>query len=178
MTTTTETTSISTTIDVDVAIERAFHVFTAEIGTWWDEDKHILSAPLAEMVFEPHVGGYIIDRGVDGSECRWGRILAYDPPHRVSFSWDITTSWQVETDPTKCSEVEITFNETAPGRTRVTLTHRHLDRHGEGWQGMRDAVSSGWDLTHFAEAAAKPAAAQPASDGPILSEVAPVVTEE
>ena len=68
--------------------------------------------------------------------CRWGRVLAYDPPRRVCFSWDITTSWQVETDPAKCSEVEITFTETARGRTRVTHRHRHrhLDRHGEGWQ--------------------------------------------
>jgi len=90
--TTTETTSISTTIDVDVAPARAFRVFTAEMGTWLDEGHHILSAPLAEMVFEPHVGGHIIDRGVDGSERHWGRVLAYAPPRRVSFSWDITTS--------------------------------------------------------------------------------------
>ncbi len=28
--------------------------------------------------------------------------------------------------------------------------HRHLDRHGDGWEGMRDAVSSGWSLEGFA----------------------------
>ena len=72
-------------------VERAFDVFTNRIGTWWDDDKHILAAPLAEMIFEPRVGGHIIDRGTDGSECRWARILAYEPPHRVVFSWDITT---------------------------------------------------------------------------------------
>ena len=104
---------------------------------------------------------------------RWGRVLAYDPPRRVCFSWDITTSWRVETDPAKCSEVEITFTETARGRTRVTLTHRHrhLDRHGEGWQGMRDALSSGWSLTRFAEVAAQPGADQLDSGGDVLGQV-------
>ena len=132
-------------------IARAFHVFTAEIGTWWDKDKHILQAPLAEMVFEPFVGGNIIDRGTDGSECRWARVLAYDPPHRVCFSWDINTQWQIETNRQLTSEVEINFTEVSPVRTRVVLTHRHLDRHGEGWESMRDAVSGGWSLRPFAE---------------------------
>ncbi len=153
MSTTTETTSVSIAVDVQAPIERAFHVFTAGIGTWWDTDKHILDAPLAEMIFEPRVGGHIIDRGVDGSECRWARVLAFDPPHGVCFSWDINTSWHIETDPAKTSEIEITFTETSPASTRVVLTHRHLDRHGEGWQAMRDAVSSGWTLTRFAQVA-------------------------
>jgi uncharacterized protein YndB with AHSA1/START domain len=154
MTAETVVTSVSTDIAVDVPIERAFHVFTAEIGTWWDADKHILDAPLADMVFQPWVGGNIIDRGVDGTECRWARILAYEPPTLVCFSWDINTRWQIEEDPEKTSEVEITFAAEGPARTRVVLTHRYLDRHGEGWEGMRDAVNSGWSLAHFAEVAA------------------------
>jgi uncharacterized protein YndB with AHSA1/START domain len=107
------------------------------------------------MVFEPRVGGHIIDRGTGGSECRWARVLAYDPPHRVTFSWDINLRWQLETDPAKASEIEVTFTEDGPDRTRVVLTHRHLDRHGEGWEAMRDAVGSGWTLDHFAEVAGK-----------------------
>src|SRR3954447_17095614 len=107
--TTIDATTVTVSTEVDAPIARAFFVFTAEIGTWWDEDKHLLEAPLAEMVFEPFVGGHIIDRGVDGSECRWARVLAYDPPHRVRFSWDITTRWQLETDPERASEVEIDF---------------------------------------------------------------------
>jgi len=173
MTTATETTSVSTAVDVDAPIERAFHVFTAEIGTWWDDDKHILDAPLAEMVFEPYVGGNIIDRGVDGSECRWARVLAYDPPRRICFSWDINTRWQIETDPAKTSEIEITFTQTTPGRTHVALTHRHLDRHGDGWQSMREAVSSGWSLTRFAEIAQ-----QSSSNSHVLGQTLPTVTDE
>jgi hypothetical protein len=103
------------------------------------------------MTFEPFVGGNIIGRGTDGSECRWARELAYDPPDRVCFSWDINTRWQIETDLARTSEIEITFTEITPERTRVVLTHRHLDRHGEGWQTMRDAVAGGWSLASLAE---------------------------
>jgi uncharacterized protein YndB with AHSA1/START domain len=120
-----DATTVSTSVEVDAPIARAFHVFTAEIGTWWDDDKHILAADVAETVFEPFVGGSIIDRGVDGNECRWARVLAYEPPRRVCFSWDITTRWQIETDPTMASEVEIVFSELSPERTLVVLTHRH-----------------------------------------------------
>lgn len=146
-----DATTVSVATEVDAPIARAFYVFTTEIGTWWDADKHILEAPLAEMVFEPFVGGNIIDRGVDGSECRWARVLAYEPPSRVCFSWDIDTRWQIETDPERTSEVEIVFTQITPERTGVVLTHRHLDRHGEGWEGMRDAVGSGWRLSPFAD---------------------------
>ncbi len=102
------------------------------------------------MEFQPWVGGRIIDHGTDGTTCAWSRILAYHAPHRVVFSWDINTRWEIETDPDKTSEVEITFEAVNPERTRVMLTHWHLDRHGDGWEGMRDAVSSGWSLDGFA----------------------------
>jgi uncharacterized protein YndB with AHSA1/START domain len=155
----TTTTEVSTAVEVDAPIARAFDVFTAQIGSWWDKDHHILEAPLAEMVFEPFVGGNIVDRGTDGSECRWSRVLAFEPPTRVCFSWDINLQWQLEADPAKTSEVEIVLTELSATRTHVRLTHRHLDRHGEGWQGMRDAVASGWDLREFAQAAARSAQA-------------------
>jgi uncharacterized protein YndB with AHSA1/START domain len=155
MTTQLQATSVTTAVDVQAPIEHAFRVFTEGIGSWWNPEHHILQAELAEMVFEPHVGGHIIDRGTDGSECRWARVLAYDPPRRVCFSWDINLAWQLEPDPAKSSEVEVTFSAEEPSRTRVVLTHRHLERHGEGWEQMRDAVSSGWSLARFAEVAAQ-----------------------
>ena len=154
------TTSVTRQITVEAPIERAFDVFTTGIGTWWNPDHHILQAELKEMVFEPFVGGHIIDRGVDGSECRWARVLTYDPPNRVVFSWDISLAWQIEGDPAKTSEVEVRFASGGPDRTDVTLEHRNLDRHGKGWEQMAAAVGSegGWDLTAFARAAAAPAA--------------------
>ena len=155
MTTQIDETSVSTAVDVDAPIEHAFRVFTEGIGTWWDPGHHIIDGELAEMVFEPRVGGYIIDRTVEGSECRWSRVLAYEPPDRVVFSWDINPEWKLETDPAKTSEIEVTFTADGPERTHVVLLHRNLDRHGTGWEGMRDAVGSGWSLTHFAKVASQ-----------------------
>lgn len=142
----TTTDSVQASIVVDVPIERAFAVFTDEIGSWWPPDHHILQAELAEMVFEPRVGGHIYDRGVDGSECHWARVLVYEPPERVVFSWDISLQWQIEPDPKRTSEVDVTFLAEGPHRTRVQLEHRGLDRLGPGWESMRDAVGSegGW----------------------------------
>ena len=105
-------------------------------------------ALIAETVFEPYAGGHIYDRAVDGSECRWARILVYEPPARVVFSWDISPQWQVETDPELTSEVEVRFVAAGPDRTRVELEHRHLDRHGPGWQSVSEGVDGdqGWPL--------------------------------
>ena len=100
-------------IIVDAAIDRAFTVFTERFGDFKPPEHNLLRAPIAETVFEPHVGGNIVDRAVDGSECRWARILAYEPPHRVVFSWDISPRWEIVTDP-------------APGqRGRGAVLHRH-----------------------------------------------------
>jgi uncharacterized protein YndB with AHSA1/START domain len=135
-------------IVVRAPIERAFTVFTERFGDFKPREHNMLGVPIAETVFEPRVGGNIYDRGADGSECRWARILAFDPPHRVVFSWDIGPTWQVEIDPAFTSEVEVTFIAEDADRTRVELEHRHLDRHGTGWESVRDGVGhdEGWPL--------------------------------
>jgi len=149
----TGSTVVTTSVVVDAPVDEAFTVFTKDIGSWWPTDHHILQAPLAAMVFEPRVGGHVYDVGTDGSECHWARVLAYESPTRVVFSWDITLLWQVETDPARTSEVEVRFFPEGERRTRVELEHRHIDRHGDGWENMRDAVGSpeGWGsgLQHF-----------------------------
>lgn len=133
---------------VNAPLERAFTVFTQQFGAFKPREHNLLAVPIAETVFEPRVGGHIYDRGVDGSVCRWARILVYEPPHRVVFSWDIGPTWQLETDPAKTSEVEVRFTAQADRRTRVDLEHRHLDRHGPGWQSVADGVDgdAGWPL--------------------------------
>ena len=135
-------------IVVDAPIERAFAVFTERFGDIKPPDHTLLAAPIAETVFEPRVGGHVYDRGVDGSECRWSRVLAYEPPHRVVFSWDINPQWQVETDPELTSEVEVRFTAEGPDRTRVELEHRNLDRHGPGWPVFSESIGGdgGWPL--------------------------------
>jgi uncharacterized protein YndB with AHSA1/START domain len=149
-------TSVQTSIVVDAPLDRAFTVFTRDIASWWPPEHHLLEGELADMVFEPRVGGHIYDRAVDGRECRWARVLAYEPPHRVVFSWDISLQWQLEPDPDRTSEVEVRFVADGPARTRVELEHRKLERHGDGWEGMRAAVGSpdGWGRGLEAYAAA------------------------
>jgi uncharacterized protein YndB with AHSA1/START domain len=147
--TSTETTTVVRSVVVPVDAERAFATFTQRFGDFKPPEHNLLSVPIAETRLEPRVGGGIVDRGVDGSECRWARILAYDPPNRVVFSWDIGPTWQVESDPEhNSSEVEVRFVAEAPDRTRVELEHRHLDRHGPGWEGVRDGIADdrGWPL--------------------------------
>ena len=133
---------------VNAPIEEAFATFTGRFGDFKPREHNLLGVPIAETVFEPRVGGHIYDRGEDGSECRWARVLVYEPPQRVVFSWDIGPTWQVESDPDSTSEVEVTFVAEDDQRTRVELEHRNLDRHGPGWESVRDGVAhdQGWPL--------------------------------
>jgi uncharacterized protein YndB with AHSA1/START domain len=135
-------------IVVQAPIDRAFAVFTDRFGDFKPAEHNLLRVPIAETVFEPKVGGHIYDRGTDGSECRWARILAFEPPVRVVFSWDISPQWTIETEPDNTSEVEVTFIAETPDRTRVELEHRHIDRHGPGWQAVSEGIANdqGWPL--------------------------------
>ena len=148
MSTQAQDTSVRTQVVVDVPIERAFAVFTADFDSIKPREHNMLSVDIAETVFEAREGGRIYDRGVDGTECRWARVLAYEPPDRVVFSWDISPRWQLETDPDRTSEVEVRFVAETPGRTRVELEHRELERHGAGWEAVGDGVAGdeGWPL--------------------------------
>ena len=135
-------------IVVEAPIDRAFAAFTERFGDFKPPEHNLLGVPITETVFEPKVGGHITDRGADGSECAWATVRAYEPPTRVVFSWDISPRWQIETDPDNSSEVEVVFVAETPQRTRVELEHRHLDRHGPGWEAVRDGVAhdEGWPL--------------------------------
>lgn len=161
-------TSVYAAIVVSASLERAFAVFTSDLASWWPADHHVLDAPLDAMVFEARVGGRVFDRHVDGREFDWGRVLAYQPPQRVVFSWDISPRWTPEPDPNRCSEVEVNFIAEAPRRTRVELIHRNLDRHGDGWEHLRERVGSpgGWTpvLRDFAAACLTDAACSTDTD--------------
>jgi uncharacterized protein YndB with AHSA1/START domain len=148
MTTQAQEASVRTQIVVDAPIERAFSVFVDDFDRIKPREHNMLEVDIAETVFEPRAGGRIYDRGVDGSECQWARVLTYEPPDRLVFTWDINPQWQIESDLEKTSEVEVRFISEAPDRTRLELEHRHLDRHGEGWEAARGAVASegGWPL--------------------------------
>lgn len=135
-------------IVVDTPIQRAFSTFVEQFGDFKPPEHNLLGAEITETQFEPRVGGHIYDRAADGSECRWARVLAYEPPDRVVFSWDISPQWQLEDDESKTSEVEVRFVAETPERTRLELEHRHLYRHGPGWESIHEGVDgeAGWPL--------------------------------
>jgi uncharacterized protein YndB with AHSA1/START domain len=153
-------TSVKHSVVVEAPIGRAFKVFTEDFGRFKPAEHNLLRVPIAETIFEPRVGGHLYDRGIDGSECRWARVLAYEPPNRVLLSWNISPQWQIETDPNKTSEWEVRFTAETAHRTRVEIEHRHLERHGEGWQSVRDGVAGdrGWPLylQRFADLLSRP----------------------
>jgi len=127
---------------------KAFEVFTGRFNEIKPREHTLLSSPIAETVFERRVGGRIYDRGEDGSEFSWARVLVYEPPDRVVFTWDIGVQWTLEQDLANTSEVEVRFIAESPERTRVELEHRHLDRHGPGWESLNESLGNdqGWPL--------------------------------
>ncbi len=131
-------------IEVNASQAKAFEVFTRKTSAWWPKQHHIGKAPLAEAIIEPRVGGRWYERGEDGSECDWGRVLAWNPPHGVILAWQLTASFQF--DPNFVTEVEVRFVALAEGRTRVELEHRNLERYGDAADRVRDQVGAdtGW----------------------------------
>lgn len=135
-------------VTVPIAQDVAFAVFTERLGDFKPAEHNLLAVPIAETVLEPRVGGGIVDRGTDGSEFRWARVLAFEPPTRLVFSWDLGPTWQLVADPAQASEVEVSFVAETADSTRVQIEHRHLDRHGPGWEHVRDGIGGdgGWPL--------------------------------
>jgi uncharacterized protein YndB with AHSA1/START domain len=153
-------------ITVDATPDRAFRVFTDQ-ARWWPRDKHIGKTDPQTIVLEPRAGGRWYERGTDGAECDWGKVLVWDPPRRLVLAWQISGAWQY--DPSLVTEVEVKFTPAGSGRTRVELEHRNLDRYGANAEAVRNAISSpgGWPgimadfaaaVTRQADSAARPAA--------------------
>lgn len=145
-------------LNVNLPIERVFAAFTQNIATWWPATHHIGKQPFVEVLVEPRAGGRWFERAADGSECDWGRVLAWEPPNRVVFSWHLQADWKFDPDPEKASEVEIRFFAESADKTRLELEHRKLERHGASWEQVRAGVDSpgGWSaiLEAFARVAA------------------------
>lgn len=141
----TDLTPIVKELTVAVPVGRAWTVFTAGIDTWWPVATHSVEpADVKEIVFEARVGGRILERRHDGTECPWGEVDLCDPPHRIRFSWQPNAKRPAAT------EVEVTFT-AVDGGTRVTLEHRGWERLGAGGPDRRDANGRGWAglLPHY-----------------------------
>jgi len=146
-------------VSVHASAAHAFKVYTEGFDTWWPRTHHIGKAPLEKAVIELRAGGRCYGLSIDGTECDWGTVLVWDPPHRLVLAWQITHEWGYEPDLAKASEVDIRFIPEGPDMTRVELEHRHFERHGAGGESIREAVNKpdGWSglLALFAAAAEK-----------------------
>lgn len=133
-------------VTVKASVERAFEVFTSDFDSWWPRTHHIGKTPMTRGILEGRAGGRCYTEHVDGSECDWGTVTAWEPPRRVVLAWQIHGDWTYAPDPAEGSEVEVRFTPEPGGMTRVDLEHRHLERHGAGAAAMRTAVdgSGGW----------------------------------
>jgi uncharacterized protein YndB with AHSA1/START domain len=135
-------------VTVTAPIERAFDVFTRRLDAWWPHDSHQVAPTPAIAVLEPKVGGRCYSLSEDGTQCDWGRVIAFDPPHRLVFAWLLTPDWKFEPDAARASDVTVTFTALSAVTTRVTLVHAGFERYADaaGGASMRDQVdgAGGW----------------------------------
>jgi uncharacterized protein YndB with AHSA1/START domain len=141
---------------VEAPPERAFEIFTAGFATWWPKSHSVVEADQEGAYIEPVAGGRWYERGVDGTECDWGRVLAFEPPGRLLLSWQLDQEFEPDPDPSTASEVEVTFTREGVG-TRVVLEHRGFERRADGGAQVAESVAGegGWSglLVAYAEAA-------------------------
>ena len=137
---------VSKTLHVEVPVEKAFQVFTQRMGAWWPASHHIAGTPFQDVIVEPRSGGRWFERDAKGSECEWGRVLTYDPPKRLVLAWHLQPDFKYSPDTARASEVALEFIPEGLEKTRVEFEHRHLERHGEGWEKLRAGVDPGWSL--------------------------------
>ena len=145
---------ITGTVTLAVPVEHAFAVFTGSVDAWWPHQYHIGQAEVAEIVLEPQVGGRWYERGVDGTECDWGRVLVWEPPTRLVFTWQINGSWQFDPDPERASEIEARFTADGPGESVVEVEHRHFERL-VGGQAIHGAINGGGGWAQLLDGFAK-----------------------
>ena len=138
-------------ITVECSVEQAFVTFTDGIGTWWPLDTHSIGAmergsvPVG-VAIEPRVGGVIAEQGADGSSSSWGRVLVWEPPHRLVLEWQPGSKY--------ATEVEVRFTPDGDA-TRVDLEHRAWEHCGDDAEAARASYEGGWPsvLRLYAEVA-------------------------
>jgi uncharacterized protein YndB with AHSA1/START domain len=134
--------------EVGCAPEQAFRTWTERISTWWPADHTVTGDRDLVVVLEPRVGGRLFERTRGGDEHDWGRITAWEPPHRLVYTWHLRA------DRADATDVEIRFVP-ADGGTRVEIEHRGWERLGaERGRDRRDRNFGGWRtlLPHYRQA--------------------------
>jgi uncharacterized protein YndB with AHSA1/START domain len=150
---------IRKTVHVTAPPDRAFTFFTQRMGRWWPRAHTLLGAPQQDVVIEPRLGGRWYERGVDGSEYDWGRVLAWEPPERIVLAWQLDADWHY--DPDLITEVEVRFVAVEAEATRVEVEHRRLENYGARAAETRERLDSpdAWrsTLDRYAEIASREA---------------------
>ena len=133
-------------LHVEVPIEKAFQVFTERMGQWWPATHHVGGTPFKDILIDKKKGGRWYEVNVEDMECTWGTVIAWEPPKKVVLSWHLQPDWSFNPDLAKASEVALEFIAEGPKKTRVEFAHWHLERHGAGWEKMREQVGAdgGW----------------------------------
>ncbi len=141
-------------VRVRVPIERAFSVFVEQMEVWWPATHHIGKTAFEAIFVEPRVGGRWYEKDAAGKQTEWGKVLAWDPPHGVTLSWHVgpghdQPDWVCDPDPAKASEVAIRFTAEGAETTLVQLEHSKLERHGEGYEALREIFNGPGAWVHI-----------------------------
>ncbi|MBU1378155.1 MAG: SRPBCC domain-containing protein [Alphaproteobacteria bacterium] len=115
------TSKVYVALRVKSSPERAFAVFTQEIGAWWRPSGLFQTTPRAPgvLAFDPlAAGGRLTETLANGKVFEIGKVLAWEPPARLVFSWR-----QANFPPELHTEVEVRF-EAVGEETRVSVEHR------------------------------------------------------
>ncbi len=128
-------------VHVPAPPDRAFAAFTRSMGAWWPKRVTVGASPIAEVVMEPQVGGRWFERGEDGSECPWGKVLEWSPPGRVVLAWQLNAAFAY--DPDLITHLTIDFV-AVDGGTRVELVHSDLERLGVNAVQVAEQLRGGW----------------------------------
>lgn len=136
---------LTSTIEVPCPRDRAFQVFTAEMGNWWPVHQRSMSMawhrkPAQGLEVEARLGGRITEIGDDGTRHHWGTYTEFSPVERVRFDLHMGMP------PEQTSHVEVIFEVLAPDRTRVTLTQTNFEGFGDMADMVLQGYTSGWPL--------------------------------
>ena len=136
--------AIRKTIEVNAPIERAFDVFASRMGEWWHKEHSIAKdTTQQDVIVEPRSGGRWYEKGADGSEHQWGRVIDWDRPRRLVLAWQLTREFRW--DPDFETTVEVTFEE-RDGKTIVHFEHRDLQRMGADAVELLESMDGGWGM--------------------------------
>ena len=124
--------------------DHAFQVFTQNMGRWWPATHHVGNTPFRDVLIEPRARGRWYEINVNDEQGLWGYVLAWEPTRRLVLSWHLDTTFTFNPDLDRASEIEIGFHQLGKNQVRVEFEHRHIERHGAGYEKLRDMLDGGW----------------------------------